>query len=154
MPDWITHVLVAWTLTTILGFRFKQFSQPNSAIVILGALIPDIYKIYLLFDLVGLQIVNIPIHIPVFSLLIGGLITLFFERKKLIFSLLTLGIFTHYALDMLLFNGGIAILYPFSPIKWQIGIISATDYNITIISIIIAMIIYFFHIKINNIKIV
>jgi hypothetical protein len=152
MPDWITHVLVAWTLTTILGFRFKQFSQSNSAIVILGALIPDIYKIYLLFDVVGLQLILIPIHLPVFSLLLGGLITLLFERKKLIFSLLTLGIFTHYALDMLLFSEGIAILYPFSPIKWQIGIISVTDYNITILSIIVAILVYFIYIKTNNAK--
>lgn len=152
MPDWITHVLIAWTLTTILGFRFKQFNQPNSAIVILGALIPDIYKIYLLVDTVGLQLIHIPFHLPVFSLLLGGLITLFFERKKQIFSLLTLGIFTHYALDILLFNGGIAILYPFSPIKWQIGIISVTDYNITIISIIVSIIVYFIYTKNNNTK--
>ncbi|MGZ7117965.1 MAG: metal-dependent hydrolase, partial [Methanobacterium sp.] len=136
MPDEITHVLVAWTLATLLGFRFKQFSQANSAIVILGALIPDIQKIYIFLDLIGVQILLIPIHLPVVSLLLAGFITLLFEKKKLIFSLLALGIFTHYALDLLMFSGGISILYPFSAIKWQIGIISVTDYKITIISII------------------
>ncbi|MGZ7067927.1 MAG: metal-dependent hydrolase [Methanobacterium sp.] len=142
MPDEITHVLVAWTLATLLGFRFKQFSQANSAIVILGALIPDIQKIYIFLDLIGVQILLIPIHLPVVSLLLAGFITLLFEKKKLIFSLLALGIFTHYALDLLMFSGGISILYPFSAIKWQIGIISVTDYKITIISIIAAFLVF------------
>ncbi|MGZ7160832.1 MAG: metal-dependent hydrolase, partial [Methanobacterium sp.] len=129
-------------LATLLGFRFKQFSQANSAIVILGALIPDIQKIYIFLDLIGVQILLIPIHLPVVSLLLAGFITLLFEKKKLIFSLLALGIFTHYALDLLMFSGGISILYPFSAIKWQIGIISVTDYKITIISIIAAFLVF------------
>ncbi|MGZ7068279.1 MAG: metal-dependent hydrolase [Methanobacterium sp.] len=150
MPDEITHVLVAWTLATLLGFRFKQFSQANSAIVILGALVPDIQKIYIFLDLIGVQILLIPIHLPVVSLLLAGLRTLLFEKKKLIFSLLALGIFTHYALDFLMFSGGMSILYPFSALKWQIGIISVTDYRITVISIIAAFLLFLLKKNFNN----
>ena len=152
MPDWITHILVAWTLCTILGFRFKQFSQQNSAIVILGALMPDIFKIYLVFYQFGIQMENFltPIHLPVGSILIACIISLFFAESRSIFFFLILGISTHYTLDMLLFNGGMCLLYPFSPLKFNIGIISVTDFNITILSIIIALVIYFIYKAVND----
>lgn len=144
MPDWITHVLVAWTLTTILGFRFKQFSQPNSAIVMLGALIPDIYKINLLSDQFGIYLHDFltPIHLPIGSILIAALFSLFFSNRKSIFLFLIMGIVTHYMLDLLLFSGGMAIFYPLNPLKFQIGIISITDLNITLISIILASFVF------------
>lgn len=157
MPDWITHVLVAWTLATILGFRFKEFSQPNSVIVILGALIPDLVKINILLWQLGLMYYDnfvVPIHLPIGSLLIAGLITLFFEKRKLIFSLLSIGILTHYSLDLLLFGGGIELLYPLNYIKWQIGIISVTDFNITLISVVIALVTYLIYKTVNNTKMV
>ncbi len=144
MPDWITHVLVAWTLTTILGFRFKQFSQPNSAIVMLGALIPDIYKINLLSDQFGIYLNDFltPIHLPIGSIFIAALFSLFFSNRKSIFLFLIMGIATHYMLDLLLFSGGMAIFYPLNPLKFQIGIISITDFNITLISIILAFFVF------------
>lgn len=144
MPDWITHVLGVWTLFTVLGFRFKQFSQQNIAVVIMGALVPDIFKIYLVLRLIGIQAESFlnPIHLPVGSIIIAGIVSLFFTDKRLIFFLLILGISTHYILDLLIFNGGMPLLYPFTPLKWQIGIISVTDYNLTIISIITASIVY------------
>jgi membrane-bound metal-dependent hydrolase YbcI (DUF457 family) len=61
---------------------------------------------------------------------------------------LILGVFTHYALDLLMLDGGMSLLYPFTPLKWQIGIISVTDYNLTIISIITASIIYYLYKKV------
>jgi hypothetical protein len=151
MPDWITHVLVVWTLCTVLGFRFKQFSQQNIAVVIMGALIPDIFKIYLVLRLIGIQAESFltPIHLPVGSIVVAGIISLFFTDKRLIFFLLILGISTHYILDLLIFNGGISLLYPFTPLKWQIGIISVTDYSFTIISIITASIVYCIYKKVT-----
>ena len=147
MPDWITHILFPWTICTILGFKFKQFSQQNIAVVIMGALIPDIFKIYLVLRLIGIQGQSFltPIHLPLGSILIAGIISLFFAERKLIFFFLTLGVFTHYALDLLMLDGGMSLLYPFTPLKWQIGIISVTDYNLTIISIITASIVYYFY---------
>ena len=147
MPDWITHILIPWTLCTILGFKFKQFSQQNIAVVLTGALIPDIFKIYLVLNQIGIQIGSFltPIHLPLGSILIAGIISLFFVERRLIFFFLILGVSTHYALDFLMLNGGMSFLYPFSPLKWQIGIISMTDYNITIISIIAAIIVYYIY---------
>ena len=147
----MTHILTAWTVSTLLGFRFKQFTQPYSAIVILGALIPDLYKIHYLFELIGLQLGSyfMFIHLPIGSLLIAGIIVQFFERRKFVYFLLVLGIFTHFALDLLLFSGGMSLLYPLSLAKYQIGIISATDPNITTLSIIIALVVYLFYRKVN-----
>jgi hypothetical protein len=152
MPDWITHVLVAWSLATILGFRFKQFSQNNVAIVMLGALIPDIYKVTLVLESFGINVQGFlsPIHLPVGSLLIAAIISLFFIEKRLIFLFLAIGIGTHYALDLLLFSGGMEIFYPFSTLKFQIGIISVTDLHITILSIILASIVFLVYKKFNK----
>ena len=152
MPDWTTHVLVAWSLATILGFRFKQFSQKNVAIVMLGALIPDIYKLNLVLDSFGFNVQSFltPIHLPIGSLLIAAIISLFFIEKRLIFLFLAIGIGTHYVLDLLLFSGGMEIFYPFSTLKFQIGIISVTDLNITILSIILASIVFLVYKKFNK----
>jgi len=152
MPDWTTHVLLAWSLATILGFRFKQFSQKNVAIVILGALIPDIYKLNLVLDSFGFNVQSFltPIHLPIGSLLIAAIISLFFIEKRLIFLFLAIGIGIHYVLDLLLFSGGMEIFYPFSTLKFQIGIISVTDLNITILSIILASIVFLVYKKFNK----
>ena len=152
MPDWTTHLLVAWSLATILGFRFKQFSQNNVAIVMLGALIPDIYKVTLVLESFGINVQGLlsPIHLPVGSLLIAVIISLFFIEKRLIFLFLAIGIGTHYALDLLLFSGGMEIFYPFSTLKFQIGIISVTDLHITILSIILASIVFLVYKKFDK----
>ena len=152
MPDWTTHVLFAWTICTILGFRFKQFSQPNSAIVMLGALIPDIYKISLFSDQFGINLHSflLPIHLPIGSLLIAAIFSLFFIERRSIFLFLIMGIGTHYILDLLLFGGGMELFYPLSSLKFQIGIISITDLNITLISIILALFVYLAYKKFNT----
>lgn len=152
MPDWITHILVPWTLFTVLGFRFKQFSQENIAVIIMGALIPDIFKIYLVLDLIGVHLENFltPIHLPAGSIVIAAIISLFFTNRKSTFFFLILGVSIHYLLDLLLFNGGMYLLYPFSSLKFQIGIISVTDYNITILSIVAALVVYFIYKKVPN----
>ncbi|MGB9980311.1 metal-dependent hydrolase [Methanobacterium sp.] len=152
MPDWITHILIPWTFFTILGFKFKQFSQQNIAVVIMGALVPDIFKIYLVLNQIGIHVEDFftPIHSPVGSILIASIISLFFIERRLIFIFLVLGISTHYALDLLLFNGGMYLLYPFNPVKWQIGIISVTDYNITIVSIVAALVVYSIYKTVNH----
>ena len=155
MPDWITHILVPWTIFTILGFKYKQLNQQNIAIILMGALIPDIFKIYLLLDQIGIKIESFltPIHLPVGSFIIACIISLFFVERKLIFFFLIIGIATHYILDLLMINGGILLLYPLSPLKWEIGIISVTDYYTTIISIIAAFLVYLIYknsIRINK----
>ncbi|MEN4005939.1 MAG: hypothetical protein PQ964_01035 [Methanobacteriaceae archaeon] len=57
MPDWITHVLVAWTICTVSGF-FKQFNPANTVICMVGALIPDVYKIVIPLEFLGIEVVK------------------------------------------------------------------------------------------------
>lgn len=146
MPDWITHLAVAWTLCTLLSFRYKQFTPANTAIVMVGALIPDIYKTVLVGPYIGMYLYDIlrPIHLPVGSFIIGGMISLFFRERKIIFLFLALGIVTHYALDLLLktVSGGIILFYPFYWGQWQFNLVANDDYHISILALAIALVVY------------
>lgn len=154
MPDWIAHVLVAWSLCTILGFKFKQFDTPNTVIAMIGSLIPDIFKIIIPLQYLGIYIGNFiyPIHLPVGSLIITVVISLFFKERKIIFLFLLFGFLTHYVLDFFLINliGGMPLFFPLSWEQFEWGIIPADDYNFTLIIIVVALIVYF--IKLNYIK--
>jgi len=87
---------------------------------------------------------------PIGSLLIAGIISLFFIKIKKAFFYLVLGIITHYILDLLLISSGLELLYPFSLFKFQIGIITVYDYNITILSIFMAFIVYIIYKNVKN----
>ena len=125
MPDWITHIAVAWTICTLLGFKYKEFNSSNTVIAMIGSLIPDIYKIGIITEIFGVNIYTYitPLHLPIGSIIIGAIISQFFSEKKTVFFFLFIGIITHYILDLLLisFGGGIALFYPFYWEKWQIG---------------------------------
>ncbi len=146
MPDWITHILAAWTLCTILGFKYKQFNPANTAVCMVGALIPDTFKIVIPLGFMGIHAENLlmPFHLPIGSFIIAGIFTLFFKERKLILSFLALGVLTHYALDLLLtnLNGGMALLFPFSWNAWQLDIIPDDDFHITILAIGLALVVY------------
>ncbi len=51
MPNWLAHVLFAYVLCKVSGIRFK-FNNENTAIVMVGSLIPDVVKIGMSFDFV------------------------------------------------------------------------------------------------------
>ena len=146
MPDWIVHVLVAWTICTILGFKYKQFNTPNTVIVMIGSLLPDIFKIVIPLQYLGVYISNFinPIHLPIGSLIIASIIALFFKERKTVFLFLIFGFLTHYILDFLLINlnGGMPLFFPLSWQGLEFGIIPVDDYNITIITILIALGVY------------
>lgn len=149
MPDWITHILVAWSLCTILGFKYKQFNPGNTAIAMIGALLPDMVKIYIpiqLFTGNDISVFVAPFHMPLGSLILAGMFTLFFKEKKIIYLFLVLGIVTHFALDLLMIysGGGIYLLYPLSFNQWQMGLITYSDYQITILVLIFAVLVYGF----------
>ncbi len=151
MPDWITHIAVAWTLCMILGLKYKQFTPSNTVIVLVGALVPDFYKLYLLNPDLLINILK-PIHLPIGSFIVAAMLSLFFKERKMIFLFLSLGVVTHYCLDLLLLNvgGGMYLFYPFYWGQWQLGLVSDVSYNITIISIIIALLVYFYIQYIRN----
>lgn len=148
MPDWITHILAAWMICTILNFKYKQINPAYTLVCMVGALIPDTFKVVIPLGVMGINVENflIPLHLPAGSLIITSIFTLFFkERKKLVFSLLMLGVATHYALDLLLtnLNGGMALLFPFSWDVWSVNLIPNDDYHITILAMGLAVVVYF-----------
>lgn len=156
MPDWIAHILVTWSICTVFGFKFKQFNPSNTAIAMLGSILPDTYKITPLLGLSGIKLENLlfPLHLPLGSLVFAIIISLFFEERKTTLIFLSFGIFTHYILDLLLEtnNNGMYLLFPFNWNQWQLGLISNTDYTITIIAIICAGLVYFTYNKVHNSK--
>lgn len=146
MPDWVTHVAVAWTLCRLLRFKYSDFNPPNTALVMVGSVVPDLVKMGILFDLAGLDWWD-PIqvlHLPIGSLLIAGIAALFFREKKTAFIFLSLGIVTHYCLDLLLKQvaDGIYIFYPLSWTGFHLDVVNSGDYIITIVALIIATAVY------------
>ena len=138
MPDWLTHTLAGW----IAGKQVKM----EVGLVVIGSLIPDLVKIYLIFIWLGIDHHNFfdPIHTPIGAFLIGGIIALFFEDAKKAFIPLGIGITTHFALDFFLVHvsGGMKLLFPFSWEEWQYYLIRPDDYRITLVAIMVALFVY------------
>jgi len=105
MPDWLAHVLFAYILCSVLATKFTVFANKgNTALVMVGALIPDLIKIGLGFDLLGIAVEDFiaPLHTPVGSFLSAGLMALLFTEALVAFALFVLGFATHFVLDLLL----------------------------------------------------
>lgn len=147
MPDWIVHVAVAWTLCRILRFKYPQFDTPNTILVMLGALMPDVVKAAMLFNLFGHDWWDYiyALHQPVGSLLVAAFASLFFEKKRDVFLFFCLGVLTHYALDLLLLqiSGGLYPLFPFSWAYISLDLVPNDDYYITVVALGVALVVYF-----------
>jgi len=146
LPDWVAHIAVAWTLCRILSFKYNEFNAANTMLVITGALIPDFSKLILVFNMFGLDLSEYlsVIHIPTGSVVLAGMISLLFPKKKQTFLFLGLGILTHYSLDIILehVSGGIYLLFPFSWFQWQLEVTNSSDYWITLFALCIAGLVY------------
>ena len=146
MPDWVTHIVVAWTLCRILSFKFKEFNAANTLIVITGALIPDIFKIVIILQFIGIDATDYfeILHIPTGSVIVAGMLSLFFPERKKAFLFLGLGVLTHYVLDSSLehVSGGMYLLFPLNWLQWQLELTTSSDYMITLIALLIAGMVY------------
>lgn len=139
MPDWFTHTLVGW----ITGKTSKQ----DISLVVVGTLLPDVCKLYLLFNLIvqgKTDEIFLPIHTPFGALLIALIIALLFPDVKKAFIPLALGLTTHFILDFFLLNvsGGMPLLFPISWQEWQLDFIRSDDYTITLLAILATVIVY------------
>ncbi len=146
MPDWVVHVAVAWSLCRILRFKYPQFNQPNTVLVMVGSVFPDALKVSILFELMGQDWWDYiyVVHLPIGSFLLAGIASLLFQKKKEAFLFLSLGIITHYALDLLLIQMGYG-MYLFYPASWMgftMNLVPNDDYYITIVALIIAIVVY------------
>ena len=144
MPDWITHIAVARILCTVLSFRYKEFTPANTAIVLVGALIPDIIKLGLVGQYFGFNFNEIitPIHIPIGSFIIAGMFSLLFSDRKMVFLFLSFGVITHYALDLLLVGQGMYLFFPFYWGQYQLELVPTDSFYITIVALALAMVVY------------
>lgn len=146
MPDWIVHVAVAWTLCRVLRFKYPQFNQANTVLVMVGSIFPDAIKVSILSDLMGYDLWNYiyVFHLPLGTFILAGIASLFFREKKTAFLFLSLGIVTHYAMDLLLIQVGYG-MYLFYPVSWMgftLNLVPNDDYYITIVALVIALLVY------------
>jgi hypothetical protein len=146
MPDWVVHVCVAWTLCRILSLKYPQFNTGNTVLAMIGSVFPDALKISILFELLGFDWWDYiyAVHLPIGSFLLAGIMSLFFKEKKTAFLFLSLGILTHYALDLLLvqLGYGMALFYPVSWTGFTLNLVPSDDYNITIVALVVALVVY------------
>lgn len=140
----------------ILRFKFKELDNANIVLVMIGALIPDLFKIVIPLEYLGIYIKYFiyPLHLPVGSLISASLITLLFKEKRIVFLLLIFGIFIHYSLDLLMtyVSGGLTLLFPFSWAEWQLRIISVDDYYLLILAVFVALIVFAVSKRYNKIR--
>ena len=138
MADWLTHSLVGW----ITGKTTRQ----DIALLVIGALIPDLTKLNLGFVWLGFKNYHLfePLHTPIGACLIAGIIALCFQEPKKAFLPLGIGVLTHFILDFFLIHvhGGIQLLFPFSWEGWQIYVYRSDDYLVTVIAVLVALLVY------------
>ncbi|MDI9436460.1 MAG: hypothetical protein QM405_00095 [Euryarchaeota archaeon] len=146
MPDWMVHVAVAWTLCRVLRFRFTQFDTPNTILVMVGSLMPDVVKIVMLFNTMGHDWWSYiyALHQPLGSFLVAAFACLFFEKKRDVFLFFSLGVLSHYALDLFLLqiSGGLYLFFPFNWICFSLDLVPNDDYTITVVALGVALLVY------------
>lgn len=138
IADWLTHSLLVW----ITGKTTKQ----DITLVVIGTLTPDLTKISILFNWLGIndpQFFN-PLHVPIGAILVAGIIALFFSDINKTFFALSIGVTTHFILDFFLVHtyGGMKLFFPFGWDGWQIYVYRSDDYMITVIVVLAALIVY------------
>lgn len=140
MSDWLTHTMISW----ITGKAIKL----EVGLVVLGSILPDLVKINLIAVGLGTDLQGFfnPFHTPVGSLLVGGILALFFTGTKKVFLAFSIGITTHFILDFFLIGAtrGIQFLFPFSWRYWRFNEIMG-DYRITIIAVLAALTLYIYY---------
>jgi len=118
MPDWIVHVVAPWIACRLLQLRYIKLENRDIALVMLGAVLPDVAAVGYLLQWMGVDYGGalLPFHTPVGSALVAAAISLAFPKWKRAFFLLVIGFATHFAFDSLLLHadGGMVLLFPFN----------------------------------------
>lgn len=133
MPDWLTHVLFAYVASRAPGLVFKPLDRADTALVLIGALLPDLTKVRLAFELMGMDVRDLiePLHTPAGSLLVAALISLFFFNSSRTFLLLAFGAGTHCFLDVIEgpVGGGIRLLFPLNWTVYSLDLMPSDDWR-------------------------
>ena len=138
MPDWLTHSITGW----VIGRAWKK----RVSIVVIGALLPDLVKIQLIFDFLNIDTHHFfdALHTPITTIFVALAISTLFPDIMEAFILFYAGALSHYFLDFFLEHpyGGMRLFYPFSWNEYQLHLIPSTNYWMTIIAVIIGFIFY------------
>jgi hypothetical protein len=147
MPDWITHTMIGWITGKTLRLEV--------GLIVVGSLIPDIVKIDDVLHWFGFDFQGFfhPFHTPFGSVLVIGIIALFFIDTIKVFFTLAIGVATHFILDFFLIGAskGIQFLFPFSWNYWRFSEIT-TDYRMTVLALFVALGVYLYYYYIHSRK--
>ncbi|WP_122089283.1 metal-dependent hydrolase [Halalkalicoccus subterraneus] len=110
MAEWLSHVLIAYALATLLSWRWSWITPQYKTLAMIGSFVPDLNRFELLISehtveaLLGIPFSWSPLHFLSGSLLavaIGSLLVAPRYRTR-VFSVLALGVATHHAIDLFL----------------------------------------------------
>ena len=107
MADLLSHVLVAYAVLTVAGWRLNWLTREWVVVGMGGAIIPDLQRLDLLVDSTAIEaLLGIPFtydHLGTLGglVLIAGLVTVAFERRWCgrVYGLLLAGGLTHLLVD-------------------------------------------------------
>ncbi len=129
-PDWLTYVLSAWVMCEIAAILGLGRARRYVGVAAVGSVIPDLVKpFYLLKAFAGIDLIafSIPFATPVGSILVVGLVALYFARREArnAFAFLLGGTIIHLVWDLLLhpYGGGTLVYFPFSMEQYALGLI-------------------------------
>lgn len=142
--DWLVHVLVPWIGCKLIQLRYIKLMNRDIALVMLGAVLPDIIAVGYLLQAMGVNYGGslLPFHTLIGSVLVAAIISLLFSKKTRVFYLLAAGFVSHYALDSLLLHagGGMVLLFPFNwTWGFQLGLVPSDSWVPTIVVLFIAI---------------
>lgn len=136
MPDLLTHTLFVYPLK----FKLKN----NTPIILLGAILPDVFARILgvlLPHRTTVSWAQAALHSPVSLIVICYLISLFFQQelRKNAFKLLILGSLSHFFLDLFqkTLSVGYFWLFPFSFDSFSFSLIWPNDTVILILPLLV-----------------
>lgn len=152
MPDWIGHVTAAWIICRLLSLKYNEFNTANTILVMIGAILPDLYKSFIFYPAMNNYLMIL--HLPIGTLIVAGMFSILFFDKKKAFLLLTLGFLTHYILDVLQmdFNGGMYFLFPFNWYQLTFGLITTDNWYVTLFILGVAGVVYIVTTLLNKSK--
>lgn len=110
MADMLTHVLIAFTLATLLSLRYRWITPRLATVAMVGAILPDLNRLKWIIppetteSLLELSISWRPMHSiggVVITVCIGALLVQPRYRRA-VAVLLVLGVLSHFVLDLLL----------------------------------------------------
>ncbi len=150
MADLLTHVLLAYSLGTVLSWRYDRIEKHHVTLLMIGATLPDLTRIGQIIDPgyiqgLGLPFSYFPLHTILGSLIVAFIITQF-VNDELAFPIIGAGALSHHLLDSLLLN---ASGYSY-PLFWPVssyspptpGLYLSTDMWPALVAVAVSLIIW------------